>query len=151
MAWVFMWGKKGKGQCEMTFRGLPGTKRILMKGNWTFEMGHGGRVEKHEKEKQGAYLGNFYLVAQLSTRNSKPGELDRQHIDDLECQSEGSEYHSLGLLAKFLSFTDEAEKGKMTCPRPHDWPVRAKTSTHFFWLLDQRPFQSTILPPAACS
>lgn len=70
-----MWEKKGKGQREMTFRGLPGTKSILMKGNWTFETGHGGRVEKHEKEKQGAYLGNFYLVAQLSTRNSKPGEL----------------------------------------------------------------------------
>ena len=57
--------------------------------------------------------------------------------DDLECRSEEVGYHSFGLSAKFLDFTDQAEKGKTTCPRPHDWSVRAKTSTHFFWPQDQ--------------
>lgn len=40
-------------------------------------MDHGGQVEKDEKGKQGVYLGDFQFVAQLSTRNSKSGKLDR--------------------------------------------------------------------------
>lgn len=52
--------------------------------------------------------------------------------DGPECQHEGLEYHSFKLLEQFPSLADQAEKGKMTCPRSHDWSVRAETSTHFF-------------------
>lgn len=47
----------------MAVRGLPGNKNSFIKRNWKFKMDHGRQVEKHEKGKHGAYLGNFYLVA----------------------------------------------------------------------------------------
>lgn len=40
-------------------------------------MDYGGQVEKHEKGKHSAYLGNCHLVAQLTNRNCKPGKVDR--------------------------------------------------------------------------
>lgn len=77
-----------------------------MKGNWTFQMDHEGQGEKHEKGKWGAGFGT--LVAQLNWK------VDRCHVvdDDLECQSEGLEYHRFGLLAQFPSFINQVAKRK---------------------------------------
>lgn len=83
-----------------------------MKGNWTLEVDREGQGEKHEKGKWGAGLGTFYLVAQLTWEG-------RQVLcDDLECQSEGLEYHSLGLLVQFPSFINESEKRKSGQGKP---------------------------------
>lgn len=94
--------------------GLPSSKSSFTKGNWTFKMDHGGPIEKHEKGKHGTYLGNFYLVAQLITRNSNPGNVDMCCImyADLECQSEGLGYYSFLLLAKFPVLQTRLRKGK---------------------------------------
>lgn len=66
--------------------------------------------------------------------------------DDPEYQSEGLDYQSFRLLAKFHSFTDQAEKGKVTCPGPLDWLVRAKTSMHVFWPPNEWPFHPSHCP-----
>lgn len=69
-----------------------------------------------------ARVGNFYLVAQLITGNRNPGKIDMCCIVNVDHghQREGLGYCNFILLAKFPSFTDQAEKGKMTCPRPQD-------------------------------
>lgn len=151
MAWVFTLGNGGRVKVRW-LRGLPGHKSSFLKGNWTFKRGHGGQAEKYEKGKHGAYLGNFHSVAQLTSRNSKPWKVDRWSpmAGDRECQSEGLECYSFGLLAEFLTCTDQAETGEVTCPRPHDWPGRGEPNTHFFWPPDQRCFCLPACPQQHC-